>query len=348
MFKKEELDKLIEDGYLIKQVHPELPLTIYNYSDKCQYDGYWNEITLNCRGLILDENMNIVARPLKKFFNHEQQNPERIPFEEDITVYTKMDGSYGQLYFIGEDPFISTRGSFQSEQAIWANDFAKKNGLIEKWKNLDKDYTYVFEIIYKTNKIVVDYKDFEGLVLLAVINKETGKDSDKPLESFDVGTPIVERHDGLKEISYLISLEEKNKEGFVVKFSSGFRLKVKFKDYIRLHRLMTMTSTITIWEELKNGKDIYSVLENVPDEFYNWVKQIDKQLKEDYDLIESQCKEDFYPLSSRKETAELFRTKKYPGILFSILDGKPYDKAIWKMIRPKFSKPFASEDEKAL
>jgi hypothetical protein len=320
MFKKEELDKLIEDGYLIKQVHPELPLTIYNYSDKCQYDSYWNDITLNCRGLILDDNMNIVARPLKKFFNHNQQNPERVPFEEEITVFTKMDGSYGQIYFVGDDPFISTRGSFQSEQAIWANDFAKKNGLIEKWKKLDKKYTYIFEIIYATNKIVVDYDGFEGLVFLAAIDKETGQDAVEPLEYFDVGTPIVERHDGLKEIDYLTSLEEKNKEGFVIKFKSNFRLKVKFQDYIRLHRLMTMTSTITIWEELKEGKSVYDVLENVPDEFYDWVKKTETDLRSSFSKIEDECKSVFKTLPTRKETAEYFSGMKYPGILFSMLD----------------------------
>ena len=63
---KDKLDKLVEEGWLISQVHPSLDLTIYNYSQKTQYDKMWNEETLSCRGLVLDSKGNVVARPFKK------------------------------------------------------------------------------------------------------------------------------------------------------------------------------------------------------------------------------------------------------------------------------------------
>ena len=68
-FDPQTLPTLIEQGYITSQVHPSLPLTIYNYTAKAQFDRYWVEATLACRGLVLDNNYQIVARPLPKFFN---------------------------------------------------------------------------------------------------------------------------------------------------------------------------------------------------------------------------------------------------------------------------------------
>ena len=42
--------------------------------------------------------------------------------------------------------------------------------------------TYLFEIIYPENRIVVDYGDYKGLVLIDVIDNETGKSD---LQEFD-------------------------------------------------------------------------------------------------------------------------------------------------------------------
>ena len=61
------------------QKHPETDLFIYNYSPKVQYEKLWNEVTLKTRGLILDAEMNYVARPFGKFFNLEEHQPNEIP-----------------------------------------------------------------------------------------------------------------------------------------------------------------------------------------------------------------------------------------------------------------------------
>ena len=63
------LKEMLEQGYVVFKKHPEADLFIYNYSAKTQYERIWNEITLACRGLILDAEGNFVARPFAKFFN---------------------------------------------------------------------------------------------------------------------------------------------------------------------------------------------------------------------------------------------------------------------------------------
>lgn len=335
------IHKDIKLKYITKVKHPYEELYIYNYTHSCQYDKYWDEATVLCRGLILDAEYNIVSRPFKKFFNFEELSSDQIP-RESFTVTEKMDGSLGVMYFINGIPYISTRGSFTSEQAVKANQilYTKYHSLGDVFKF---DRTYLFEIIYKQNKIVVDYGDIEDLFLLAIINNETGKDL--PLK--DIGFPIVRNFPEVVFIEDLKRLKEKNisnKEGYVIKFESGFRMKLKFEEYMRLHKLITQCSSKTIWENLKSGKGVTELLEKVPDEFYWWVNSVANALNVQFKEIKDTCDRDFIKnLSSiRKETALKFQTCKYPSVLFSMLDGKQ-DRAnqiIWGIIKPNYEKPF--------
>lgn len=138
----EILEKYHSDGLVHKQKHPHHDLFIWNYSPKVQYEKLWDDITLQCRGLVTNSKGDIVARPFKKFFNYEEYKPEDIPNEEYV-VYEKMDGSLGILFYYNEW-ILATRGSFTSPQAIKGKEILKKYPL----EKLDKNNTYLFEIIY--------------------------------------------------------------------------------------------------------------------------------------------------------------------------------------------------------
>jgi RNA ligase len=139
----EILEKYHNEGWLIKQTHPILPLTIWNYSRKCAWDKHWDSVTMSCRGLVVDDEGKIISRCLKKFFNYEELNPEDIP-NEPFEVTEKMDGSYLAAFFYNGEWVICSRGSFTSEQAIKGIElFSKINHNL-----LNKNNTYIFEIIY--------------------------------------------------------------------------------------------------------------------------------------------------------------------------------------------------------
>ena len=283
----------------------------------------------------MDAEFNIVARPFPKFFNLEELIDAYIP-NELFEVYEKMDGSLGILYWLDYQPHIATRGSFVSEQAIVATELLKTKyaGSIPF---LDKTKTYLFEIIYPENRIVLDYGKERKLVLLAIIDTQTGDEF--PLE--DIGFEIVKKYDGLNDLQQLKALEEDNREGFVVKFKNGYRLKVKFEEYQRIHKIVTQISTLSIWEYIKEGQDLTPILEKVPDEFYEWVKATHAELLKNYAEIEAQAQKDFKVLENRKETALYFLTCEYPAILFKMLDNQEYSSIIWKLLKPVYQKPFA-------
>jgi RNA ligase len=336
----EALQQLINEGYIHVQSHESGELFIYNYSPKTQYERIWNEWTIQCRGLIMDKNYQIIARPFKKFFNLEEHKQELIP-QGDMTgafeVYEKLDGSLGILYLYQNQYFIATRGSFDSEQALKATQM-----LYDKYAHVIPKFlpnkTYLFEIIYPENRIVIDYGAAEELVLLAIIDNATGLD--EPLT--DIGLPIVKSYDGIRDLDVLKTLEEDNKEGFVVKFASGFRVKVKFEEYVRLHRILTQISSKNIWEYLSTNQSFEQILERVPDEFYDWVKKTVHDITSEYQAIESYCKEHFKVLADRKETALYFQTLKHSSVLFAMLDGKEYASIIWKRVKPNYERPFRS------
>ena len=352
------IEKEIDAGNIRVQ-HSGTGLHIYNYTQDCQFRNRWSDLTLMARGLILDDDGNIVARPFPKFFNVEELQalkivPPSLPFE----VYEKMDGSLGILYRDTDKVLkIATRGSFESEQAVMANKI-----LNEKYAGLtiNPEYTYLFEIIYPQNRIVVDYGNTCDLVLLAIIDIETGLDISL---THNPGFPVVKKYDGISDYRDIRKQMNNmpNSEGVVVKFVNGFRMKIKWDEYVRLHRILTGVNEKAIWEVLKNGQSLDLFLSGVPEEFEKWIRSVAGKLTKQYSQIELKASMVVLDIMSavpltvpfkerRKRQAKLIFEridKKYTGIVFNMLDKKHYAKVIWKLIKPSGEKAFYGNAEDA-
>ena len=324
-------------GLLYINQHAELPLLIHNYTPRVQYERLWMPETLMSRGLITDLQGRIIARPFGKFFNLDEHLAHYGPMpNETFDVFEKMDGSLGILYFVEGKPHIATRGSFSSEQALRANQILQDKYAHVKF---DSAQTYLLEIIYPENRIVVNYGDQEDLILLGAITTASGREVS--LEQLQIGMPLVKRYDGVKDLDTLRKIQADNREGFVIRFHSGLRVKLKFDEYVRLHKVISGISARVIWENLKEGKDIDVQLEDVPDEFYQWVKEVQNGLKMQFAAIEEEAKAVYREFPSRKEAAVYFLgTGVNSKVLFCMLDNKPYDKVIWQMLRPEHKRPF--------
>lgn len=340
---KEKLDQMVEEGWLISQVHPDFDLTIYNYSQKTQYERKWNKETLVCRGIVLNSKGQVVSRPFPKFFNLsevEYKVPD-LPFE----VFEKMDGSLGIFFWYEGNPIFSSRGSFTSDQAKMGRSMLEEIG----HSHLKEGITYLFEIIYPENRIILDYGGEEKLVLLGAIETLTGEEikySELKESLSSLGFEMVKKWEGKDSIDSISKENDPEREGYVIRFSNGFRVKVKFEEYCRLHRIITNVSNINIWEKLKEDLPLDEILDRVPDEFYSWVKLVEEDLKEKYHKILDGCERDLYSIKkmlgncSRKGYAEEIKIKRYPSILFKLLDGQDPKDLIWKTIKPKYIRPF--------
>jgi hypothetical protein len=354
---KEHIEYQIECGYIAKTKHPEFPLWILNYTRQAQFERIWNEYTKICRGLVVDEEYNIIAWCFPKFFNYSEHRPEDIPVLP-FEAFDKMDGSLGIVFYYNKQWNVATRGSFASDQAM------KGAQLLKKYDTdvLDTRNTYLFEIIYPENRIVCDYEGQEKLVLLAVIENSMGvelpyeSDETNSVSEYELyGYDVVKRFDGLNDIAAIKALNIDNKEGFVLRFSDGFRVKVKFDEYCRLHSIVTGVSTKVVWRALRDGKDLSELLDRVPDEFDVWVREQIARLKADYDAIDKKAKIDCLMLLLQmiKEKVEITnksfaeRALKLDNhhFVLAVFNGKAennmfYGKAIWRHVEPLFEKPF--------
>ncbi len=346
-----ELTELAGRGLLTSRAHSNGELLIHNYTATCQYTRAWTPLLMACRGLITDLSGLIIARPFPKFFNHDEHEKYIGPlnWSQPITATKKLDGSLGVLYDV-YDPKIATRGSFDSPQAKAANVIFREKGY-HKGRFRD-DLTYLFEIIYPENRIVVNYGERRDLVLLECIVTETGEHlsySDLEDEATHIGCEVAELVDSSGW--ELLQATGENEEGFVVRFDDGTRVKIKFAEYVRLHRLLTGINARHIWEYFRDGRDWKELVEYVPDEFHQWVRGIVDGLQQSF-WAECQRVDEAYRSCntsaelSRKEVAAQFT--KLPDLapaLFAMYDSRPIDKIVWQKLKPEPSLPFVANDE---
>ncbi len=335
-FDRERLDALVGEGWLSSQRHPDADLWIYNYTARTQYERHWTAETLVCRGLILDRAGEVVARGFSKFFNYPSPEVSSLP-AEPFVVTEKVDGSLGILYYLDGQAYIATRGSFASKQALEGTAMIRELE-IERVDGV----TPLFEIVYPANRIVVDYGQRRELMLLAAISNETGADCPLPRYS----GPVVERHEHT-DIDRLAAMEEENREGFVVAFESGLRVKIKFAEYVRLHKIVTEMSARIIWASLRDGDDIDGLLPGLPADVSRWISATRASIEQAFADEHERASKVFQArpdTSDRKTLAQYFLcSDANPAVLFRMLDSRPFDDLIWKSIWPAAETPFSSD-----
>jgi len=365
-----ELACRLVEGTVAKRLHPRWPLAILNYTQTAMGRTHDDETLRLCRGLIYNtETMEIVARPPEAFFNvNDERYPEtqveNLPKDCRVEITEKMDGSLGIIYqYQNNLPEVATRGSFESEQAKWATSYLQ--GRLPSGINLtaNSHYTYIVEIIYPGNQIVVDYGAKSDLTLLAVINTETGEEfAHEPLTGIaeHLGLPLVKLYD--KAPCQCVAENEKNREGYVSKFfmhdGSVRRVKIKFEDYRTAHKAMFGMNTRDVWAMARDSGWIPEAsLSLCSLDFQNWFTSNYLKFRADFverkrrvlSLVAKIHEMEVYRLESlddprieyackwtRKSSAD-FLTRNAGDLFsacFSCYDGKDYEAVIWKTLRP--------------
>lgn len=309
-------------------------LLLLNYRPEVQYKGLWTPLELVCRGLIINRfTGEVVARPFDKFFNWGENNC--ITNAKIKQVSEKMDGSLGIHYRAKNEMLVTTRGSFDSDQAQWATEWLNTDYNI---KNLPNEWTLLFEIIYPTNKIVIDYEGWSGLVLLAIRDRFTGnymshKITKTIAKKFGFRLPKQFYFSSSVDIIEEARTLPGNNEGWVAEFEDGQRFKFKGAEYVKLHKIINKFTFKLVLEHHKEGT-IEQLKRALPDEFHKelngWVLRIDRTIE-----AIPRCIEDTYreaPKSSRKEYA-LWVQKNVPKLskyMFTKFDNKSLLPLIYK------------------
>ena len=304
----------IEEGTIRKQSHPEYPnIQIFNYTERATFEKVWDKYTMMCRGLILDTNelddgsVKILAKPFDKFPNY---NSNEIPnYEDDIdftsfTAVEKMDGSIGISYFLNGELKIASKGSFNSEQANKANELLKtkykeaKRIIEEQLQEEEHSVnTFIFEIIYPNNRIVVDYGDEEKLVLLGynILLFEQGTsycdvpehELDKVAKKIKFERPKTFKFNSIDDVLEHREKLTMNEEGYILRFPNNKRLKLKGEEYLQVHRVLSGISKKSKFVAWRNNK-LDGIIFSVPEEFRKELEEFKRNMD---NALEKRCLE---------------------------------------------------------
>ena len=310
--------------------HPTLALNILMYTPKAKFERKWTKELLMARGLVVNDQGTIVARPVTKFFNDFEISGPLPP--GPIEVYEKKDGSLVVMFFVNGEPIFTTKGNFCSGQAAKAEEIFKA-----KYEDLalDEDYTYCFEVIYPENKIIVDYQDEEDIFLFAKIHTQTGREEDISGLGFKTVTQFA-TVSGTDQIEELKNLDRKNEEGFVIKFENNLRVKVKFETYFKLHKAATGYSEQQIWTLLQSGDEIptkhlspeqIEVIDTIKTDLLTKFESKKCDLIKEYENIKQDS-------NDKQEIIEKIKASSHPGAIFCLDKGKNCDPIIWKILKP--------------
>jgi len=212
-------------------------------------EDYYAAIRYECRGMIFDTATgNIIRRPLHKFKNvgeAEDTQPHVIDLSQEHVCDSKIDGSMIAV-------FLNSNNELVYGTKMCAPDFHDLvQNLVRNADNIQYEafcheqiangFTPIFEFCSREKRIVIDYGPTDQLILLAIRNIITGEYvsvSDMRIIAEKYNVPVVKTFDPItdmnKFIEYVADLEDI--EGFVVRFATGHRVKIKTDQYVQIHK----------------------------------------------------------------------------------------------------------------
>lgn len=208
-------------------------------------------IVKECRGLILDESLNIICRPFDRFFNLGEADTDKLDLS-DFVFAPKLDGSLIKVYHWYGCWRIATRGTAFAESNVgdWGITFQdlalsalgfKTISEFDDWcmntVQMNVGQTYLFELTAPENRVVTPYSD-RKMTLLAIRNTGTGEyvqPSDLERENLNINnvvgytaSEIVQKANELKNLE----------EGFIGYNRNGVpEIKVKSAAYVAVHHI---------------------------------------------------------------------------------------------------------------
>jgi len=218
------------------------------------------------RGLLFDENGNVIGRRFHKFFNlgeREETLPANVDFTNPHHILLKEDGSMMSPYKLnGEIVWGTMMG--HTDFGIACEDFIAQSGVnYNGFTNhlLTQQYNPIFEWCNPATSIVIRHKE-KRLVLTGIRHLHTGEyysfaDMVELANKYNI--PVVKEYGQVdcpsEEFMEKVHNNTDGIEGFVVQFDSGHRIKVKTEWYVRQHKAKdNITIEKNVWSVILNDE----------------------------------------------------------------------------------------------
>lgn len=323
-FLRENSLSALEEKYFIKftrhNKYNNLVLLKYN-----QINSPVNEITKECRGIILDENnnWNVISFPYCRFFNYGEGNASNIDWKS-ARVYEKIDGSLMTLYYYNNEWHVSSSGVPDATGNIMGTETIFSELFWKVWKqmgytvdNADTNCCYMFELMTPYNRVVVKHKDSK-IVLHGA----------RKLSDLNEINPIVVAHKNNWQCVNILPLQSWSDiedaivkinpmegEGYVVCDENYNRVKIKSPQYVALSHMRDGLSVKKMLEIIRLNEHS-EFLSYFPEyaEFYHNIKSKFEYLVGEIEGFYNAIKH----IDDRKKFALIAKDQKFSGILFRI------------------------------
>lgn len=351
MYDLTKLNEYVENGLLRKSEDDNL--IQFNYSEKCNNEALWDDITAFNRGNIYEKATgNLIAQAMPKFMNFSQlSEEEQQRFLSHDTLYTteKKDGCLGILYLYNGEIRFNSRGGFDN----YVTDVIKR--LLPKYCMLKwvlQYNTLCVEVISPQTKIICDYGNEEELYLLSAISKnEDIGELDEP--TTDMLAQIIKmprpKRINLDWDSMFKWAKEADftEEGFVVcipskKYGCWERVKIKSEDYLKIAKLKACLNKKSLWRMWKNDLEqntnvLEEYLKTVPDELYKIAKSYMEELEQDMQIYLDRASFVLHDTRNltMKALANFLNNDPIRHVVFAMRNEKDPKKVIIKMIEPE-------------
>lgn len=257
-------------------------------------------IVREARGLILEKGTwKVVRHAFDKFFNYgETFAPKMNWSSSSLNVTEKMDGTLVSLYWYKNKWRIATNSNLSAYSSPLnvggystfgdlATATLDKMGL--KYENLNKEWTWTFEICSPFNQVVCYYDDLCAW-LIGIRDNESGKEIDPMMFAEQISVPAAKSWNvsSLEDCQNIVKSLSDNQEGIVVWDKElGVRLKMKTELYFNLHR--------TISNHKLSSRRIYDlIMKNETDEFLAYFPAYKETIEEHRKILEEKIKFYFY------------------------------------------------------
>ena len=314
-----------------------------------KYDQIRSDMKLNlvreCRGIIFDEadNYRPVCVPFFKFGNYGESYIPEIDWGT-VRVLEKLDGSLIKLWHHNNKWRISSNGEINAHNAHISSALLRDTKgtdlqtlFIEAWHktnksfdDLDKNYTYMFELTSPHNRVVVKYNE-TSIKHIGTRDIHTLKEVD-----MDIGIekPREYSYKTLEECIKNASLLGYDEEGYIAVDRNFNRVKIKSPLYISLNHISQGMTTY--------GNIVEIIQRNEQDEFLTYFPEYTDVFRTVSTGIEAFCVKQstlYTDISSqiyesRKTLAEVVTQTDCPACLFALIDGKSPTARDWLLSRP--------------
>jgi hypothetical protein len=278
----------METGLVGEKIFSDYPdLRMYKYRHKVFYKALWNvhPDIVECRGLVLDKEGNVVALPLRKVFNY-GENGATFRKNSVVKLVEKRNGFFAACSLYQGEVLVSTTGSLDSDFVRLAKTKLDLAAVKDTIQAMAEGYrmkgTLMFEICHENDPHIVP-EDIGAYLIAFRVHTSGMLVPEEVLDKMADAYNHVTSDDSLKVMrpahtyctfqQALKKLKTCKHEGYMA-YKKGTDKCIKLKSPYYLTKKFLMRMSVGKVEHMFAKTDIF--MESIDEEFYDVVNYITK------------------------------------------------------------------------